>query len=550
MVAVLGFVACTTGGGATRSFAATCADGIQDGDETGVDCGGSCGNACITTSTSSTDPLGDGGSRDATVPVGDGGDSGCATCGDGGIDGIKDGQETDVDCGGPTAPKCGEGKSCKVDADCEVACNYANTCVSQPSCKPHLGGDTCGVGEVGADGAMHESCCRSLLVSGYDDPSHPGKTVYVDKYEITAGRVRAWIAQLAAGNKGHPDVKTWIKNNRPMIWDDAWNDFLPTDYSGGTITIGRRLLGDPRPEDNDAGDAPPGPGVILPPPTDQTKNLGVNFQFGTEVYVDLHGSDCGSWDGSYGFATYWYPPTVLARDNELPRADGLAFDGSTIPAQDLLDVKPMNCITNAMLAAFCAWDGGQLATDEVLDYITATPPSLGYISGCGTQYDDHGALLGNDFSTTVRTGGRCPDVVNINATFDAGDNLPVPGSILNVHNYHYPDLGNQTFDKAWEVSAPGRGTLAPGLFGAQVDAIRINPTDEPWMDLAGNLSEAAFDMSGSTFTGLFTLKYRGIGYGSARSDLNITLMRGESILRIQRPEAKAAFTGGRCMRFK
>jgi len=135
----------------------------------------------------------------------------------------------------------------------------------------------------------------------------------------------------------------------------------------------------------------------------------------------------------------------------------------------------------------------------------------------------------------------------VNATFDAADALPVPGSPLNNHNYHYPDLGNQTHDKAWEISAPGRSSMANG---GQVDVMRINPGDEPWMDLHGNLSEAALDMSGATFTGKFSLKYRGIGYGSARSDLNVTLMLGESVQRIQRPEAKASYSGGRCMRFK
>ncbi|HSO31982.1 MAG TPA: hypothetical protein VLT33_05685, partial [Labilithrix sp.] len=84
----------------------------------------------------------------------------------------------------------------------------------------------------------------------------------------------------------------------------------------------------------------------------------------------------------------------------------------------------------------------------------------------------------------------------------------------------------------------------------QVDVIRVNAGAEPWLDLAGNLSEAALDMSGATFTGGFALKYRGIGYGSSRSDLNVSTILGESVLRIQRPEAKAAYSGGRCMRFK
>ena len=44
-----------------------------------------------------------------------------------------------------------------------------------------------------AQPSQHESCCRTLAVPGYDDPAHPGKKVYLDKYEITAGRVRAFI---------------------------------------------------------------------------------------------------------------------------------------------------------------------------------------------------------------------------------------------------------------------------------------------------------------------------------------------------------------------
>jgi hypothetical protein len=278
--------------------------------------------------------------------------------------------------------------------------------------------------------------------------------------------------------------------------------------------------------------------------------MGVDYQFGSEVYVDLHGSDCGTWDGSFGFPTYWYTATVLAHDGEMPRADGVSAAGTKVPAKDLLDVKSMNCITNVMLAAFCAWDGGQLATTEVLDYVTQTPPFLGNVSGCGTQIDDHGELLGNVFTHTVQSGGPCAPVGLINATFDAGGALPVPGSPLNAPNYHYPDLGEQTFDKAWQISAPGRASLALGANGEAADVIRLHPGDEPWMDLAGNLSEAAFDTSGGGFHGLFALKYRGVGYGSSRSDLNVTLMNGESILRIQRPEAKGGYTGGRCMRFK
>jgi hypothetical protein len=545
--------ACSSSGtGTSTSIAETnpsCLDGRLDGDETGVDCGGSCVTPCAGASgvsgASGSGGASSGGASSGGASSG-GASSGGSSSGGGGIDGVKDGSETDVDCGGPSAPKCAEGKSCLVDADCEVACSYAHKCIMIPSCKPHLGGDTCGQGEVEEFGAAHESCCRSLPVAGYSDPAHPGKTVYLDKYEITVGRIRAFLQAVSDAYGGKPDVKSWVAAHRPQIWNPAWEVFLPSDTEGGSITIGRRLLGDPRPEDTGE---PPGPGVTLPPTTDQVVQLGTNWQFGAQPYVYLHGNNCATWDGAYGFPTFYYPPAILARLGELPRVDGTGYTGATIPAKDLLDVKSMNCITNAMLTAFCAWDGGQLATDEVLDYVTATPPSLGNDSGCGTQYDDHGELLGNIFTHTVQTGGRCAPVALLNATFDAGDNLPVPNSPLNVHNYHYPDLGTSTSDKAWEVGAPGRASLALGANG-QVDMVRIQAADEPWMDLNGNLSEAALDTAGGTFTGLFALKYRGIGYGSARSDLNMTLMKGETLLRIQRPEAKAAFTGGRCMRFK
>lgn len=64
---VLSFTSCDDD---TGTGGVSCFNGIQDGDETGVDCGGSC------------------------VP--------CATC----DDGIKNGQETGIDCGGPDCEPC------------------------------------------------------------------------------------------------------------------------------------------------------------------------------------------------------------------------------------------------------------------------------------------------------------------------------------------------------------------------------------------------------------------------------------------------------------
>lgn len=456
-------------------------------------------------------------------------------------DGIKNGAETDVDCGGPSAPRCAEGKSCLVDTDCVGACSYAMKCVDAPSCKPRLGGDTCGKGEVGQPGAQHESCCRTLEVKGFADPARPGKKVYLDKYEITVGRVRAFLADMAAKHGGAPNVRAWIAAHRPTIWDPSWDVFLPADVDGETVTVDRRLLGDPR------GWWPGAPPV---PAQDQPRKTGTDFQFNGSLFVYLHGNNCSTHGpSSYGFPTWFYPAAVLAKlgPDFPPRADGTDFMGAVIPASEHLEVKSMNCITNALLQAFCHWDGGQLATDDVLDFVTASPPTLGNRPGCGTQIGTEDPPT----SDAATKGGRCADLALVNASYDAGASLPSPNHPLNAIRYMYPYFPQGTaHDKAWQIAAPGRGTMAAN--GEAVDQVRIDPGDEPWMDLAGNLSEAVLTMDGATFTGRFGLKYRGIGFQSARSQLNFDPQwdQGAGKARAERAEAKSALAGGRCMRFR
>jgi len=88
----------------------TCTDERKDGDETDIDCGGSCGT-CAT-------------ARECRV------DADCATkaCFSGlphrclldhCLDGHKDFDETDRDCGGATCAKCIDFQGCKQDADCQ-----------------------------------------------------------------------------------------------------------------------------------------------------------------------------------------------------------------------------------------------------------------------------------------------------------------------------------------------------------------------------------------------------------------------------------------------
>ncbi|MEO0776612.1 MAG: M43 family zinc metalloprotease [Bacteroidota bacterium] len=79
----------------------TCTDGIQNGQETGVDCGGPDCPACPTC----TDGIQNG--QETGVDCGGPDCPACPTC----TDGIQNGQETGVDCGGPDCPPC-QGPAC------------------------------------------------------------------------------------------------------------------------------------------------------------------------------------------------------------------------------------------------------------------------------------------------------------------------------------------------------------------------------------------------------------------------------------------------------
>jgi hypothetical protein len=55
--------------------------------------------------------------------------SAAASC----VDGVKNQDETDVDCGGATCPKCGNTKSCNQASDCISGSCVNNTCVGEYS---------------------------------------------------------------------------------------------------------------------------------------------------------------------------------------------------------------------------------------------------------------------------------------------------------------------------------------------------------------------------------------------------------------------------------
>lgn len=95
----------------------TCFDSVKNGSETDVDCGGSCANKCATGKVCAI-------SSDCVSIVCSGGVCQAPTC----FDNVKNGMETDVDCGGASCSKCAAGKQCSVASDCLSGTCNAGLC--------------------------------------------------------------------------------------------------------------------------------------------------------------------------------------------------------------------------------------------------------------------------------------------------------------------------------------------------------------------------------------------------------------------------------------
>ncbi|MCL2779328.1 MAG: hypothetical protein FWD73_15140 [Polyangiaceae bacterium] len=497
-------------------------DGVKNLNETDIDCGGPKAPPC-------TDGLICVAGSDCASKVCTAGICQKATS----TDKVKNGTETDIDCGGgaPTnAPRCDVGFGCAVDSDCTSnGCSLTmKKCVEAASCKVQYGGQTCGPNGT-------EDCCRSLPVTGYappvGDPLYPlnGKTVYLDKYEITAGRMRAFVDAVTANRGGVPDIKSYMAANRPARWNLAWEAVLPSAYSGTQPGVTYEIR-NPTPSQANSGalfgnlypgaDVVPSQyGVWNTPSTGayavmngpQTIYPSIVNTFGEQTffpeyplnytiqpyppdYAVSHNLNCANNPGSYGFGTYW-----------------LAQSGKQFP-QSEMDMRALNCTTNAMFTAFCAWDGGQLVTEDVMTYVVN-----------GTTWPS-GSCAGIN-GKACRIGSAGGDCVGLNLKSDS------IGACLNLDPYYSPNTNND-MDDSGRIFPPGR--LADSK-NPVIDIVQINAGDEGWYDLKGNLMELVVSKDDR-----FAYNGYGIGYSS------ITNHRGQIIT----ARFKEGSMGARCMRLK
>jgi hypothetical protein len=103
----------------------SCSDGIQNGKEADVDCGGDCSTRCSAGAACGRD-------TDCVSGLICSASQRCsvAAC----DDGRRDGAEVDVDCGGGTCPGCGVGSPCNLASDCATSICSSGFCATTPEC--------------------------------------------------------------------------------------------------------------------------------------------------------------------------------------------------------------------------------------------------------------------------------------------------------------------------------------------------------------------------------------------------------------------------------
>jgi hypothetical protein len=367
-------------------------------------------------------------------------------------------------------------------------------------------------------------------VTGYappvNDPLYPlnGKTVYLDKYEITAGRMRAFVDAVTANQGGVPNIKNYMTAHRPARWNLAWEAILPSAFAGTQPGVTYEIR-NPTPNQANSGalfgnlypgrDVVPGQygvwGITSTDPTaiinGQTTIYPSLFDtFGEQTffpeyptddnhqwgwawpdYPVSHDINCSNSAGSVGFGTYWLPSDVDPSTNR-------QFPQSTS------DTRALNCTTNAMFTAFCAWDGGQLVTEDVMTYVVG-----------GTTWGSGGSCPGCRIGPPVECG-----TLNMKSDSTGACYAPLP----------YQASNDVTKDDSGRI-------FPPGVVAA--DVVHLNAGDEGWYDLKGNLLELVVSNDDR-----FAYNGYGIGYSS------ITNHRGQIIT----ARFKQGSLGARCMRLK
>jgi hypothetical protein len=549
---------CTSGvcTGATNARAGTCAaptdtDGVKNGGETGIDCGGATGALGPVTGSDGAPacPAGQGcgiaadctsgvctamicQAADPTDGVKNGGetDTDCGGTGDGAppcapgkmclaptdcdskvctggtcvaasaTDKVQNGGESDVDCGGTTsdmAPRCTDGLHCANDGDCLAGfCSLLNgTCVDGRSCKgivtPAQIMDPTGMKDANGDAI------------GTPDPNGVGESAGID----TCGKGEATDP---AAKKQHESCcraltvpgSTWRLDKyeatsgrvrqflESLNWDVRTWATAQFDKSFNPITPAGTMLAAQLPI-NQAGVTTNFLNLL---PNGRDTSVPLNAVITTGALVMDTSGDQGCVMSSptnqlFSAMTYWWDaPTMMEQASSAPRPF----------TQDYYDIKPMNCMPYYFAAAFCAWDGGRLQLhSEHLAAWGPTPTSPWNQPNLPNPYPGNQKMYTVPACGSLATNGAVACTMDWfnggQAAGSQGDFYYYPSNIAGIPNNLVPDTLDNGLDLTPYIAAPGR-------FYLDVTAITSSSFagGEGWHDMGADMIE--LDAT-SAFTG-------------------------------------------------
>ena len=421
-------------------------DGILNLDETGIDCGGptmtvarcATGEGCTVT-TDCDNVLCNGMTKLCDPPT--------AT------DSLTNGTETDKDCGGgaPTnAPKCVIDQKCKAGTDCTsggCSAGLGNKCTLLSCATSEVAGiSSCGAKETGDPAAVHESCCKSLVL-----PTQTMKRL--DKYEITSGRFRSFLTAIGPTGNVRAWVQTYVAAN-------------PTSQLATMLASFPSL-------------------ASLYPAMARFDNMSLTAHMSLDIdnYNGIRG--CANYDPSYSANTYWqdYDPM----DFGLPKRP--------IP-RTVSDEKSLNCAMPIMFAAFCAWDGGEMPVyADYLDVWTQAFPwgptdlQRPNYNWCNGPFNNGGFTC-----QCAPPDGVHPPNIPAGSTCPAGG-LMAPGAVEKGIFYEFPLNTDRSKDNEPLIASPGR---------MQTDATALKSNGESWYDIFANLAEYTGDFASNPDSTLST----------------------------------------------
>jgi len=160
-LAAIAFGACAGPGGGTPATGPyvqpdTCSDGIKNVDETGVDCGGNCSGCGVGSECTSGSDCQTGKCEQGLCAE--------ASC----DDGLLNGTETAQDCGGGRCPACAMGQACVATSDCAQGVCLDAVCSEAPaSCSD--GEKNAGESDIDCGGPNCPGCASTKFCNDNDD---------------------------------------------------------------------------------------------------------------------------------------------------------------------------------------------------------------------------------------------------------------------------------------------------------------------------------------------------------------------------------------------